>query len=81
MTNSTVSRRSVSLRFAPEQYHVHLLVYFELHGDMQHAILREKRLKKWERKWKLRLVDEFNPAWRDLSAEVLGSLGSPPAWG
>lgn len=64
-----------------KQYGVHLLVYYELHGDMEHAILREKRLKKWERTWKLRLVNEFNPGWRDLSAEVMGSLESPPSRG
>lgn len=33
---------------------------------MEHAILREKRLKKWERSWKLRLVNDFNPGWQDL---------------
>jgi putative endonuclease len=64
-----------------DRYAVHHLVYYELHGDMEHAITREKRLKHWERKWKLRLVNEFNPAWRDLSEEVLGSLGSPPSRG
>lgn len=48
------------------QYHVHHLVYYELHGDMEHAIVREKRLKRWDRRWKLRLVNDFNPGWQDL---------------
>ena len=48
------------------RYGVHRLVYYELHGDMEHAIVREKRLKKWQRSWKLRLVNEFNPGWQDL---------------
>jgi putative endonuclease len=61
------------------RYEVHRLVYYELHGDMEHAILREKRLKKWERRWKLRLVNEFNPEWRDLWEPLLGSPGSPPS--
>ena len=64
-----------------QRYGVQRLVYYELHGDMEHAIVREKRLKKWERQWKLRLVNEFNPAWEDLWAEVSGSFGSPPARG
>ena len=54
------------------RYGVHQLVYYEMHGDMEHAIEREKRLKKWERKWKLRLINEANPGWRDLGEEILG---------
>ena len=54
------------------RYGVHRLVYYEMHGDMEHAIEREKRLKKWERKWKLRLINEANPGWRDLGEEILG---------
>jgi putative endonuclease len=52
---------------------VHRLVYYEMHGDMEHAIEREKRLKKWARKWKLRLINEANPGWRDLGEEILGN--------
>ena len=54
------------------RYGVHRLVYYEMHGDMEHAIEREKRLKKWKRKWKLRLINEANPEWRDLGEEILG---------
>ena len=49
-----------------QRYHVHQLVYFELHSDMEQAITREKRIKKWNRKWKLRLIQERNPQWIDL---------------
>ena len=63
------------------RYEVVRLVWYELHGDMEHAITREKRLKKWNRSWKLRLVNEFNPQWRDLWPDLLGSLGSPPSRG
>ena len=44
----------------------------ELHGTMDTAILREKQLKKWNREWKLRLVQEFNPEWRDLWDDIVG---------
>jgi putative endonuclease len=63
------------------RYHIVRLVWYELHGDMEHAITREKRLKKWNRLWKLRLINEFNPEWRDLWPDLLGSIGSPPARG
>jgi len=61
-----------------DRYHVGLLVHYELFGDMESAIVREKRLKKWNRLWKLRLIEECNPDWRDLWDEILGSSGSPP---
>ncbi|HSI52525.1 MAG TPA: GIY-YIG nuclease family protein [Ramlibacter sp.] len=63
------------------QYDVSQLVWYELHADMEQAITREKRLKKWERRWKLRLVNEFNPTWRDLWPDIVGCFGSPPARG
>ncbi len=48
------------------KYNIHQLVYFELYGDMAEAITREKRLKKWNRSWKVRLIEEQNPNWKDL---------------
>lgn len=53
------------------RYGVDQLVYYEIHGGMEQAIQREKRLKQWNRKWKLRLVNEFNPQWRDLWEDIL----------
>jgi putative endonuclease len=54
-----------------KKYGVHMLVYFELHDDMTSAIVREKRLKKWNRAWKLRLIEEKNPDWNDLFRSIL----------
>ena len=54
------------------EYDVTRLVHYELFGSMEHAIEREKRLKKWSRAWKLRLIEERNPQWRDLWEEILG---------
>jgi putative endonuclease len=48
------------------RYGVHRLVYFEMHTDIEAAIHREKRLKKWNRAWKIRLIKETNPNWDDL---------------
>jgi putative endonuclease len=48
------------------KYSVHWLVYYEIHENMLAAITREKQIKKWNRAWKLRLIEQFNPDWRDL---------------
>ncbi len=48
------------------RYAVHRLVWFEQYADPETAILREKRLKKWNRAWKIRLIEEKNPDWVDL---------------
>ena len=55
-----------------ERYQVHSLVYFEYHEDMDTAILREKKLKKWRRSWKIRLIESVNPEWRDLWEDIQG---------
>ncbi len=46
-----------------------LLVWLEHHGTMLEAIAREKALKEWKRAWKLKLIEEMNPTWRDLFPE------------
>ncbi len=60
-----------------KEYGVHRLVYVEEHDDIRDAITREKRLKKWNRAWKIRLIEEANPGWRDLYDLLDGGL--PPA--
>ena len=47
------------------------LVHYELYGTMADAIEREKRLKKWNRQWKLELIEKTNPDWRDLYDEII----------
>jgi putative endonuclease len=49
-----------------KRYSVHTLVYFETFDDMPSAIAREKAMKKWNRAWKLELIETSNPAWNDL---------------
>ena len=53
-----------------KRHRVKLLVYFEIHCDIEAAIGREKRIKRWLRKWKLELVEQQNPQWRDLWVEL-----------
>jgi len=52
-------------------HNIHNLVWFELHGDMDSAIQREKQLKKWNRLWKIRLIVELNPDWQDLYPSII----------
>ncbi|MBV8889368.1 MAG: GIY-YIG nuclease family protein [Alphaproteobacteria bacterium] len=52
------------------RYRVDRLVFAEFHPTMESAILREKRLKKWRRAWKLELIESHNPQWRDLYDEL-----------
>lgn len=54
-----------------KKYGAHLLVYFEMHAGMYEAIKREKQMKKWERQWKINLIESSNPTWRDLYADLL----------
>jgi len=49
-----------------KKYHIHMLVYYEQHDTMEAAIMREKQLKKWNRDWKIKLIEESNPNWQDL---------------
>jgi putative endonuclease len=54
-----------------KRYGVHRLVWFEVHGDINEAILREKRIKKWNRSWKLRVIEAMNPDWIDLTEQLM----------
>jgi len=53
-----------------KKHRIHRLVYFEQYGEVEAAILREKRLKKWNRAWKIRLIEESNPNWDDLYPQI-----------
>lgn len=64
-------KRHLSQGFT-NKYKVHLLVYFEMTDDITTAIKREKQLKKWRRQWKINLIENMNPEWRDLYPEIAG---------
>ncbi len=59
-----------------KKYNAHKLVYYGLCNDVNSAILREKRLKKWYRKWKIELIEESNPEWKDLSENFFCKMDS-----
>ena len=54
-----------------KEHGVHRLVWYETHKTPDAAILREKQIKRWERKWKLRIIEENNPEWKDLYDDLL----------
>ena len=53
------------------KYKIHRLVYYEQFDDSYNAIQREKRLKRWFRKWKIQLIESVNPDWHDLYEKLL----------
>ena len=72
---SDIARRAWQHRSNPvggfvRDYGVHWLVFVEFHETMADAILREKRIKKWRRTWKLELIERHNRQWRDLYEEL-----------
>lgn len=70
MTNDLVKRvseqKSVEFGGFTKNYNVHNLVHYEIFGDVNLAIAREKKLKKWNRPWKIDLIEKENPDWNDL---------------
>ena len=54
-----------------KKYTIKNLVYYEQHTNIESAIHREKRLKEWNRRWKLNLIEKFNPNWDDLYKGIL----------
>jgi putative endonuclease len=76
VTNDLIRRvaehRQQEVKSFTQKYGVHRPVYFEPFDDAENAIRREKRLKNWNRDWKIRLFEESNPNWDDLYPGVAG---------
>ena len=74
VTNDLVRRvyehKSKVISGFSKEYNVDRLVYFEVFEDPENAIIREKRLKHWNRAWKIRLIEEKNPDWIDLYPNI-----------
>jgi putative endonuclease len=70
LTSRLDAHRSGSVEGFTKVHSLIRLVYFELHEAMLDAIQREKRMKKWNRAWKLELIEKSNPLWVDLSDQL-----------
>ncbi len=86
--NRVASHKDGTIGGFTKDYSVKTLVWYEHHHTMESAIRREKRLKKWNRDWKIRLIEGINPEWVDLHDEIdpIATLvlaedeaGSPPS--
>ena len=53
-----------------QKYRIRKLVWFEIHDNLEQALLREKRIKRWHRQWKIELIESVNPTWRDMALET-----------
>jgi putative endonuclease len=70
LSRRAYEHRTKAMKGFTRRYGVTILVWYEEYGDIREAIAREKSLKRWERKWKLKLIEDFNPDWRDLYVEL-----------
>lgn len=66
LAGRTWQHRTHQARGFTTSYNVGMLVWYEMHETMESAILREKRIKKWRRSWKIELIETMNPYWNDL---------------
>jgi len=69
LQNRINQHKSEAVRGFTSEYFVHKLVYYEQTEDVNSAISREKVLKKWNRSWKIQLIEKDNPNWKDLSED------------
>ncbi len=78
VTNDLIRRvwehREKLVKGFTKQYDIARLVYFEQTDSIESAITREKQLKNWHRPWKINLIEQQNPEWRDLYAEICGTM-------
>jgi len=80
ITKRVVRHRGRNANQFTAKYDVLKLVYYETLKNMEEAIKREKQLKKWNRRWKMRIIEEFNPSWEDLFSKVINKRNTgPPA--
>ena len=74
VTNDLIRRayehKAKAVRGFTSRYGINRLVWFEIHENPIAAIAREKKIKKWRREWKVQLIEQYNPTWRDLYAEI-----------
>ncbi|MEO8447960.1 MAG: GIY-YIG nuclease family protein [bacterium] len=68
-----IEHKKKLLKGFSQKYGVDKLVWFQQTNDIRNAIIREKQIKKWNRKWKIREIERDNPEWKDMFYEIGGS--------
>lgn len=72
LVERTWQHRNLLIDGFTKRYGCTRLVWYEAHGDIADARQRELRIKEWQRLWKIRLIEEMNPDWRDLWFDIVG---------
>jgi len=70
LVKRTYEHRNEMVDGFSKKYGTKLLVFYEVHDEIAAAITREKQMKKWNRAWKIRQIEESNPTWRDLYGDI-----------
>ena len=70
LSRRLIEHREGTFRGFTWKYEVHRLVWFETYESREEAFAREKRMKRWNRAWKLELIERFNPEWGDLTERL-----------
>jgi putative endonuclease len=68
--NRVATHKEGDVKGFTEKYEIKSLVWYEHHHSMESAIRREKQIKKWNREWKIKMIEEFNPSWIDLHDDI-----------
>ncbi len=71
LANSVCQHKNKLVDGFTKKYDLDKLVYYELYESMEFAIAREKAIKNWKRRWKLEIVNSFNPEWNDLYQDII----------
>jgi len=71
LLNRVSQHKNKELKGFTEKYNIKKLVYYEIFSDSLSAITREKHIKKWNREWKINLIEKDNPGWKDLYKELI----------
>jgi predicted GIY-YIG superfamily endonuclease len=66
-----------SRRRLHQEIRLHILVWYELFEDINEAIAREKRMKRWNRAWKIKLIEKHNSGWNDIYEKLMGEIALP----
>jgi len=71
LLNRVSQHKNKELKGFTEKYNIKKLVYYEIFSDSLSAITREKHIKKWNREWKINLIEKDNPGWKDLYKKLI----------
>lgn len=75
LLSRALTHKTKLIKSFTNKYNCDLLVYYEIHTDIEQAAQRERLLKKWRRQWKIDLIEQQNPQWYDLFEDLMNKAG------